>query len=57
MAISIIKLPNNDLNKEDNFESVQLVEDKQENEIVNINEETEFKASSGVKFAQHSNNF
>jgi len=28
-----------------------------ENEIVNINEETEFKASSGVKFAQHSNNF
>ena len=28
-----------------------------ENEIVNINEETEFKASSSVKFAQHSNNF
>jgi hypothetical protein len=28
-----------------------------ENEIVNINEETEFKASSGVKFAQHSTNF
>jgi hypothetical protein len=28
-----------------------------ENEIVNINEETEFKASSGIKFAQHSNNF
>lgn len=28
-----------------------------ENEIANINEETEFKASSGVKFAQQSNNF